>query len=267
MYARRRGSWAISEDSAGNAVGLHVLFASGKRPDRAAIRDFVLANRAVAISHDPVEPNAGDQAGGGSFDWIELLRDGLTFDLAGLSPGPAIAAPAMEHRFGLDHSTGANALESMALVPGVHLAAGAHTLPVMRVQCALVCDIVRHFDGVEAVAWPPAQSGIGARYFESVTAAWLDGGPFPALGLTAFCENPDGSLQSAGLSYWIGQELQIAPALSADKVVATRLGVRLVNHLVAIGGIDRSERVVGPDGNRLIMRPAHNERLIRVTPE
>lgn len=267
MYARRRGSWAISKGSAGDAVGLHVLFASGKRPDRAAIRDFVRSNRSVAISHDPVEPSAVNQADGGGFDWIELLRDGLTFDLAGLSPGPAIAPPEMEHRFGLDEAARADALEGMALVPGVHLAAGANTLPVMRVQCALICDIVRHFDAVEAVAWPPARSGIGARYFESVTAAWLDGGPFPALGLTAFCENPDGSLQSAGLSYWIGQELQIAPVLSADKVVAARLGVRLVNHLVAIGGIDRNERVVGPDGNRLIMRPAQNERLIRVTPE
>ncbi len=274
-FARRRGSWPISEGSAGNAVGLHLLFAAGKRPNRAAIRDFVLANRAVAISHDPAEklvtqPAATTdtpQINGGEQNWIELLRDGLTFDLVGLEPGPAGLLPRIEHRFGFEDATQVEALEPLVLAPGVHLAAGANTVPVMRGMCSLACDLVQHFAALEAVAWPPAATGIGRRYFESITSAWLEGGAFPALGLTAFRETAEGNLQSVGLAFWIGKELQIEGPLSADKVAAARLGVRLVNHLVVIGGIDRSERLVGPDGSRLVMRPSKNGDLVRVTHE
>lgn len=271
------GSWAISEGSAGNAVGLHLLFAAGKRPDRAAIRDFVLSQRSLAISHDPSEratgPDispAGDQSRppeNTQQHWIELLRDGLTFDLIGLAPGLHGSLPRIDYRFGFDEAEMTGRLEPVSLVPGIHLAAGANTLPVMRGLCSIACDLVRHFAGIEAVAWPPAGTGIGRRYFESVTSAWLEGGAFPALGLTAFRQMPEGALQSVGLSFWVGQELQIEPPLSADTVAAARLGVRLVNHLVMVGGIDRSERVVGPDGSRLVMRPSRNGELIRVTHE
>jgi hypothetical protein len=40
--------------------------------------------------------------------------------------------------------------------------------------------------------------------------------------------------------------------------------VRLVNQLVIVGGLDESERIVEPDGTRLVMRPARNRNFIRV---
>jgi hypothetical protein len=137
-------------------------------------------------------------------------------------------------------------------------------MPLMRSQLALACDIVRQFDDLAAVVWSPSASAIGRRFFESATSAWLDGGPFPALGLTAFAETTDGALESVGLSFWIGQELRIEPPLTADRVAATRLGIRLVNHLVLVGGLAEDDRIAAPDGTRLVLRPSRNRALISV---
>jgi len=154
--------------------------------------------------------------------------------------------------------------EALQLAPGHHLAGGERTMPVARGLVTLARDLVVHFDDVEAVIWPPSSSAIGHQFFESVVTAWLEGGPFPALGLTAFRETIDGALQSEGLDFWIGQELRIEPPLVSDKVAATRLGVRLANQLILVGGIEGSERVVAPDNSSLVMRTSRNGRFVRV---
>ncbi|WP_285710298.1 hypothetical protein [Erythrobacter oryzae] len=223
------------------------------------------------MSHDPAAghaaetPPAGDEAvWPGQLAWIELLREGLTFDLSGLAPGPASAFPGLAHRFDLPALPTPGEYEAMVLRPGPHLAEGAASLPLMRELLALGCDIVRQFEDVLAVAWGPAATAIGRRYFESVTSAWLDGGPFPALGLTAFTATADAALESVGLAFWIGQELRIEPPLSADRVAATRLGIRLVNHLVLAGGLNEDDRIIAPDGSRLVLRPSRSRALISV---
>jgi hypothetical protein len=200
----------------------------------------------------------------GQQDWIELLSQGLTFDLSGLASGPASGFPTIAHRFDLPEVPTPDGYEALKLQPGPHLAAGGRSVPVIRVMLALACELARHFDDLAAFGWGPAQSAIGRRFFESVTTAWLDGGPFPALGLTAFTETADGALESNGLDFWIGQELRIEPLLSADRVAATRLGVRLVNHLVIMGGLQDTDRIVAPDGTRLTLRPSRNRAIISV---
>ncbi|BDI61007.1 hypothetical protein [Qipengyuania nanhaisediminis] len=199
--------------------------------------------------------------------WLELLRDGLVFDLCGLAPGPSTAFPSADNRFDLDELPGAARHDALQLTPGPHLAGGERTLPVVKSMIGLARDIAHHFDGLTAVVWPPSASAIGRRFFDSVATAWLQGGPFPALGLTAFRETLDGALQSVGLDYWIGQELRIEPPLSSDKLAATRLAVRLVNQLVLVGGLDGDERIVAPDGTRLLMRISRNGRFVRVARE
>ena len=137
-------------------------------------------------------------------------------------------------------------------------------MPVAKALIALARDLVHHFEDLVAVVWPPSQSVIGRRFFESTTTAWLEGGAFPALGLTAFKESMDGALQTIGLDFWIGQELRVESPLSLDKVSATRLGIRLVNQLILIGGLETAERIMAPDGSRLIMRPSRNQKFVRV---
>lgn len=267
---------------AGRASGLNLLFAKGRRPDRVAIREFVAAHRSVSITHDPVEESplhlvasdgktAQEQAGPAQDlseqAWVELLWDGLAFDLLGLAERDSCEIPDTENRFDLELGPNSMRLEAMVLRPGQHLAGGANSLPVMRAMLALGRDLVLHFEALEAIVWEPSRSAIGRRFFESVVTAWLDGGAFPALGLTAFKETHDGALESMGLDFWIGQELRIEPPLSNDKVEATRLGIRLINQLVLVGGIEGSERVIAPDGSALIMRLSRNGKFVRVARE
>ena len=273
------GILKIIDTQHAEATGLHLLFATGKRPTRAAVRDFAESHRSVSLSHDPAgdnplhlvpadgRPRDYAQPAGSDVDdtlWVEFLREGLTFDLRGLAPGPDCRLPDIEHRFDLDQTPSALRLEALNLVPSHHLAGGQNSIPVAKGLVALARDLIHHFDDLQAVVWAPAQSVIGRRFFESVSTAWLEGGAFPALGLTAFRETIDGALQSVGLDYWIGQELRIEPPLSSDKVAATRLGVRIINQLVLVGGLEDAERIVAPDGSQLVMRPSRNRKFIRV---
>ena len=243
-----------------------MLFGRGKRPDRDAIRAFVTRCPAVSISHDPHlddTPHA-ETLRRSEQRWLELLRDGLTFDLTGLAPGPESALPDLAQRFDLPTLPDLRDHEAMMLRPGPHVASAGNSMPVIRTMMALACDLVRYFDDLRAVGWGPANSVIGRRFFESVTTAWLDGGPFPALGMTAFVEAPDGALQSVGLAFWIDRELRIEPPLSADRVAATRLAIRLINHLILIGGLEVDDHITAPDGSRLILRPSRERALISV---
>ena len=276
------GVGQISSAVQADLEGLYLLFSSGKRPTRAALKGLAEEHHSVVVSHDPIEDSslqlvtaddvpaltkASDPIERPEFAWLELLRDGLTFDLLGLAPGEACALPQVEHNFDFDGSPGSQRLEALKIVPGQHLAGVSRSEPLAKAMIGLARDFVHQFEHLEAIIWQPAQSLIGKRFFESVTTAWLEGGAFPALGLTAFKETIDGALQSVGLDFWIGQELRVEPPLSSDKVSATRLAVRLVNQLVLIGGLDKAEHVVAPDGSQLVMRPSRNGKFVRISLE
>ena len=220
----------------------------------------------MSIGHDPLAhdvPHA-ETLWPGLLHWIELLRSGLTFDCSGLAPGPAAPFPQLAHRFDLPAMPVPADHDALVLHPGPHVAAGGNSIPLMRELLALACDLVRQFDDLVAVGWGPSRTAIGRRFFESVASAWLDGGPFPALGLTAFVEADGGALETTGLSFWIGRELRIEPPIAADRIAATRLGIRLVNHLVLIGGLEADDRIIAPDGSRLVLRPSRSRAVIEV---
>ena len=210
----------------------------------------------------PPEPAAQSDVAEGV--WVELLREGLTFDLIGLAPGPECEFPVIEHKFDLEEPPNGFRLDALHLAPGQHIAGGRRSVPVVKGLVGLARDLTHHFADLEAVVWPASNSAIGRRFFESIATAWLEGGAFPALGLTAFRETMDGGLQSVGLDFWIGQELRFEPPLAADKVTTTRLGVRLINQLVLSGRIERSERMIAPDGRALTLEPSRNGKFIRV---
>jgi hypothetical protein len=193
-----------------------------------------------------------------------LLRDGLTFDVCGFASGPQSVWPEIAHRFDLPELPQPESFDVMTITPGPHLAAAGRTMPVMQTMLALACDLSRHFADLAAVCWAPSRSAIGRKFFESVTSAWLEGGPFPALGLTAFSQTEDGAIISEGLDFWTGQELRIEPPLSADRIAATRLGIRIVNQLVIVGALQESDRITAPDGTRLMLAPSVDGKLVRV---
>ena len=199
--------------------------------------------------------------------WVEILRDGLTFDLSGLAPGPAWAMPETVHQFDWAADVALDHHEAVLISAGPHIDGAQNAVPVMRAMVGLARDLALFFEELAGVIWPPARSLIGRRFFESTATAWLDGGPFPALGLTAFELAEEGALQTIGLAPWAGSELRIDPALAQDKVAATRLGLRLVNHIVMLGGLLQPERIVAPDGTRLVLLPPGDDGPIRVQRE
>lgn len=276
------GLLAIAYPSDSGAHGLYLLFAEGTRPDSGAIREFADHLPHISVAHDPLGRaglqlaatdgrSIGSDLGSGDavtrFDWIELVYNGLSFDLCGLATDAAAKVPEIEHKFGLESLPLEGEFEALALMPGPHLGGGERTTPVMKAMLAVARDLVQHFNTVEAVVWPHSKSAIGRAFFDSISTAWLEGGPFPALGLTAFKKTSDGAIQSVGLDFWLDQELRIEPPLSSDEVGCTRLGVRLINHLIILGGIETTERIVSPDGSRLLLTLSRNNKFIRVTRE
>jgi hypothetical protein len=276
-----KGSWPIESAQPSDGTGLILLFAAGRRPTRAALRDFSKISPAISVSYDPLEattslylvdaqssPEPSAQISPVARDdqplWLELLCSGLGMDVIGIAPGPCVGFPEINNQFDLPQKPTVTSHDAVRLAPGQHLVAAENSPPVAKALIALARDLVHHFEDLEAVYWPASRSAIGRRFFESTTTAWLEGGPFPALGLTAFKESMDGAIQTSGLDFWIGQELRIEPPLSYDKVAATRLGVRIVNQLVLVGGLEQAERIVAPDGSRLLMRPSRNGKFVRV---
>lgn len=238
--------------------GLALLFPRGEAPDLGTLEACAQASDAFAVSHIPPQQDRERP------HWAELLIDGLTFDIEGFAPGLPVHVPEIAFRFDCHNILEPSQLTALRLVPGPHLSGGERSMPVVRMMLRLACEISSGWPGLVAMGWTPARSMIGPEYFRSIIGAWLDGGPFPALGVTAFKAMTDGALQSEGLDFFTGQELRIEPELAQDKAEATRLAVRLVNQLVPLGRLDGPEIVTAPDGSILRLAPSANGRFVRV---
>lgn len=206
---------------------LFLLFPAGSRPSAPDVRTALARSGAGQVSHDPALSEAAVTA----TDWLELVMDGLTFDLLGLAPGRSLQARAPRHCFGLDPGDLAEC-EVIGLAPGPHLAGAANALPVVRTMLRLACAFTRQWERALGTLWLPADSAMQRDLFVTAIEGWLAGGAFPALGLTGVIERPGGSLASDGLAFFTGQELVLDPAFGSDRVAATRLLVRLIDRLV-----------------------------------
>lgn len=224
------------------------------------------------ISYDPGESQAGGDSSwagersGSADSWLELLVDGLTFDFVGLAPGPGISAPEVRFRIDCDKQLDLDDYDLVGLAPGPHLSGGARSLVVAKVLSGLGCDIARELGTVKGFYWLPSLSVTGPQLFTSSITAWVEGGPFPALGLTAFQVDGEGGLESVGLSFFTGQELVLSAELAGDPASATRLAMRLVHQLALHGTLDEDETVTGPDGARIILKPDEGGTKVKVMP-
>lgn len=262
----RRGK-AVAIGPSHSADGLFFLFDKGARPGRAALIDALGANPGISISHDPfrddvphVQSSSAANASR-SGDWLEVLHWGMTFDCLGLAPGPAVAVPDVVQRLNLPVDLETGSLDALVLVPGPHLADAANSLPVVRSMLDIAATLTDTLDAVQAVCWSPAKSAIAPSFFSGAVRNWIDGGPFPALGLTGLSMSEAGTLETTGLNWFIGQELVLDHALSEDRVAATRLIVRLVHELVANGPVrDIAELQIDRD-QRVLLQPMPGGRI------
>jgi hypothetical protein len=253
----------IGAGNSGSAVSL--LFAAGRRPSADSIRALARDGGGFSVSFDPSADAAAPGAPADAAEpvWLELLASGMTFDLLGLAPGPPPDPPPCVHGYALAANADPIGLEAVPLRPGPHIEAGSRMLPVVRALAALAATLSA-IDGVQAVAWHPARSWCGAEYFREGVRRWVEGGVFPGLGLTSLALTAEGGMQSEGLALFTGQELRLEPELMTDRAAGAKIGVRLIDHLVAVGQIDRPQRIDGPDGQALRLEPSANGRFVRV---
>ena len=233
----------------GRAGNLLLLFARG-RPDVAVMKRVASETEQLSVTSVLESGDANATCG------VELLRDGMTFDLLGALPGPSFPVPPLVHRLGVPRDLDESSAEALSLHCGPHLDQGAHTVPVIRTMMGVATMLVPHLPGLTALAWGPARTLIGPDFFVSSMSAWLAGGAFPALGLTAFTPEPDGSLVSEGLAFFTGQEVRLRPDVANDRAAGARLGIRLVNQLVGQSKVGAAETIVGPSGERLRLAPS-----------
>lgn len=240
------------------AGGVSLLFAPGARPDAGAVAALLAQppgeqGQPARISH------GGDVASG----TLELLASGLTFDLSGLSPGEPAPLLAAAHVYGLDGSIAASPLEAVTLRAGEHVSAGGTLVPVVRVMAGLAARLAG-LQGIAAVAWHPAGTWIEPGFFIRAVSAWLAGGAFPALGLTALERTADGGVETSGLAWFTGQELRLEPLAGEEGAATVKVAMRLVDALVAHGRLGGRQTFSGPDGSLLVAEPEAGGKLVRV---
>ena len=238
-----------------------LIFSSGGRPDRDVVRDLAQTDRQFSISLEPKD--LGHHIGNGRGDWIELVANGLTFDLVGLAPGEGATLPEARHLFGLPPGIETSGLESIQLMPGPHLAGGHMLLPVLRSHAWLAARLAS-LPHCRAVAWHTAGSWNSPDHFQTHVLRWIEGGAFPGFGLTALVNDADGGIASEGLALFIGQEIALAPELVIDRPAGARIALRLMHWLVENGTLTEAEILTGPSGEQLLLEPLSNRRLIKV---
>ena len=237
------------------------MFAAGDRPARDAVVALAERNYGFAISLDPaVETGAGGDHDAG--DWLELITNGLTFDLTGLAPGKPAPLPPEGPLYCFDERLEAPRLEAVALQTGPHLTGGATMLPVVRTLAWLAAQLTE-LPGVRAVAWQPARCWCDPTHFRTSVLRWIEGGPFPGLGLASLAPMPDGGLQSQGLALFAGQEVRLEPELIEDRAAGAKVALRLMHWLAEHGKLTGEERLTGPDGQPLRVEPSSNGRFVR----
>ena len=227
-----------------------VLFQKGQRPAQQDIR---------LLSEESGEFTLASSSAG----MVELLANGLTFDLGGLAPETSLEHPDTAYTFGFEDGDSVEPTEAITLRPGPHLAGGGTMPPVVRCL-ALLAAILSGLPGAQAVVWHPARSRSSPAYFRRSVMRWIEGGVFPGLGLTGLATLPDGGLESEGLALFVGRELRISSGTATSPADTAKLALRLLHWLVENGGLAERLSLTGPSGEPLEMCPLPDEKIVEV---
>jgi hypothetical protein len=245
---------ALASKASTQQSGLSLLFRPGERPSADDLIHLIDSGQAsgpaARVSHRP------DARHG----WLELLASGLTFDVRGLSPLEALDTAPLDSYgnrvFGFTGSDPERQYEAVEIALSHHIMAGAGLQPVVRTMVGLAANLT-------AVRWHPADTLMEPRYFVRVVLAWLAGGAFPALGLTALTQAQDGSIASRGLAHFTGQEMRLEATAGESPAEAVQLAIRVIDDLVREGRI-ATPRKIGAGKDALLAEPSQVGKLVLV---
>lgn len=229
-------------------AGVSLLFAAGARPSAEDVERVI-------------DRGAPETRVSGAADGLELRADGRSFALNGLAPGAPAPTPPVDHTCGLPADIERFGFEAVSIVPTSKAADEEALLPLARVALALAVGLARELP-VTAACWNPAGVWIEPRYFGRIVGGWLAGGPFPAHALTCLRRSADGSIESAGLAFFTGQELRLDPGADEAGPDAMQIAARLIDLLVARRALDRSETVPGLNGETWLLVPSADCRRV-----
>ena len=236
------------------ADDLLILFQRNPRPTFEQVRDACDGADIIDAAPQPLsDPSRGV---------VELRRSGLTFDLVGLGPGPAAPIPDLGGAE-IEGAIGQDGTCALSLRVGPHIAAGRHTLAILRAWFTLAQGVGQRI-GAEGICWVPGGVVIGMESLTRQIDSWEARGDVPVNLLASFRPTIDGALQSHGLHTFTGQELRIEPPLvRAEGNALARL---LFTHLFYAGKQTQCGQLTAPDGHPLRIEPSADGRYVRVTP-
>ncbi|NNC59066.1 MAG: hypothetical protein HKO05_03635 [Erythrobacter sp.] len=196
--------------------------------------------------------------------WVELQRDGLTYDCSGLTPGPANAMPDITRWLGSQPEGSLIPGSHIGLGLGPHIRAGQALLPILRGLLKVAVDLAGSFEDCAGVCWLASRMAADPKSLESMIAGGNGTGPLPISWLMATHDTAEGHVVTEGLAYFSGQELRIRSGIAQDTSEAALLALRLANQVIHMGGLEGSERFTGPDGLVLTLEPSGDGGLIDV---
>jgi hypothetical protein len=144
---------------------MSLMFAAGERPRTRTVVALAEAGAGFAI---------GLTAPDGRVGCVELVANGLAFDLAGLAPGEGCALPSLAPGQSLPSGLEAEALEVVTLQFGPHLTGASDMAPVLRALAAVAARLAL-LPGLCAVAWHPPGKWSTAEDFRDTAEWWVDG--------------------------------------------------------------------------------------------
>lgn len=104
---------------------------------------------------------------------------------------------------------------------GEHVAGGERVPAIVQVLLAAATRVGSSL-GAVATIWHPAQIVSGFDYFSESVEDYLGGGVFPVLAMVNFKAAADGTVNSTGLGFLAGQELQIAGSGADERQIMRR---------------------------------------------
>ena len=223
-------------------AALTLLFRAGGRPSVADVMALLEVPDAgvVACTGHHSAPERGS---------MEIVMNGLVFELRGLSPALPVAIQSASHAYGFSGAIPDEGLEAIELGVSGHVSEGSGLKPVVHEIFHLAANLSMRLPPV-AVIWAPARTLLESTHFARIVYDWLAGGAFPALGLSVLAVDSDGSIVSRGLAHFAGQEIRLEGRTGDAPAEAMRLATRAADWLVRNGPLDEPCRV--PSGREML---------------